>query len=1450
MAKRYVNKNVAKRGISRLRRERAAPAPVLVDHRKGALFGSVSVLVLGVALLATGGVKPAAAACSGLNTGSATCDGAVAGPVTHTPAVTSTITIVGVPATTITSAGTDYGLYVNPTVGGTTQVITVQDGATINTVDGDDIVVRANFATEAFNVNVTMDGNLNSSTVDPAVVGEGIDISTPGGVTNVTVGATGNINVGGDGIAVINTGLNGSGLTVHGINITNNGEILADSNGIFAWQAGNATNVIVNNGTIGLAGDPVGSNPGVGRGNLGIAASAVDWSGDGPGLSVTNNNDIYAVGTAIQATSSGTADILVQTAAGSVTSSTAGWGIFAQATGTGDVQVNHNGALTAGITGIEARSNTGAITVNTSAGSTVTTTNPVVGYGIFAASEAGPVTVNHAGTVTDGGIYASTTGVDLTDTVTVALTGDVTVTPADRAAVEAYGINGLVTVSSGVDSQVVGTAYGVRAGTSGTAGIDIDLLGDVTATQVGGGSAVYAFTTGASTGIDINIGVDSVISGAGYGVVAQSQGTAGGIILNVDGDVTSALDGVRGEITNAANAANIGVTLGAAGAVVSTTDDGIQAETLGNGAVTVSVLGDVTAGNGSGDAGVQAAVVGGLLTVNTGVASDIDATERGIDAHSFGAGNITMDLSGDIDAGYGNPADLDVAGVFADATSTGDIGILTRGSSQITSERDGIFARTNAGSIAIVANGQIGGFDTTSLSFETVGNNGINALVVGGGATGSDVDVVNNGLVAAANIGINAFNNAAGAVDNTPDINVINFGVIYGEETGVLATSTNGGAFVGNAGILLGGDWDSGSAVEFNTATGGGLTNNGIIASADAAQDMLHDIDALIDNNVTNPFAYVGAVIDGVQDGADDLAVLGSAGTVQVQNNFVMIGRVDLNGGVAGSNFVENNFLWVTTGTNDINGDVENNGWIQTAVDADLSEYTEFTRVANNTWVNNGVISTLDGQEGDWTAITGAGAGVTFNAGPDSLVIQDTFLGAPGSISDVLQIGGEDQFGFDGGIATIIGQTRVFVNDTNNGVGAFNPTGILAIALPDGSFAPDAFIIDPNSPGYDPTYGVIDKGFFDYALLSVQDQPGYEDGFYYFGIPGQEAFQLPSLISGAQSIWHDTTGVWLDRQADLRSYLVNPVVVAAPTTIVSKEQGLITKAQPMVAQASVTPGVWGKALGSWATRDNKANYSILGNNFSYNTSYDQDTYGFIAGADFGKTYGDSAWVFGAMGGYINSKLDFDSSSTSAEYTGGTVGVYATYLSGGFFIDGLFKADFLEMDYDVSSLANFGYTGETSDVTNLGFTIDTGYRFGWGSSAWFEPVATVSYVNTQIDDLNDFPDTTVKFEDGDSLRASIGARVGGRVYDAPTYWVEASATGRFWYEFEGENKAIIENPGDDFAAYDDFDGGFGEVAGSLNWFGKENGWNGFVNASVLFNDDYTNGSGKVGVRYQW
>ncbi len=109
-----------------------------------------------------------------------------------------------------------------------------------------------------------------------------------------------------------------------------------------------------------------------------------------------------------------------------------------------------------------------------------------------------------------------------------------------------------------------------------------------------------------------------------------------------------------------------------------------------------------------------------------------------------------------------------------------------------------------------------------------------------------------------------------------------------------------------------------------------------------------------------------------------------------------MIGRVDLRGAATG-NFVENNFLWVTTGTNYINGDVENNGWLQTAVGNDPFEYTEFTGVEFGTWVNNGVISMFDGVEGDWTAITGAGNGVTFNAGPDSTLGIDTYLGAPGS---------------------------------------------------------------------------------------------------------------------------------------------------------------------------------------------------------------------------------------------------------------------------------------------------------------------------------------------------------------------------------------------------------------------------------------------------------------------
>lgn len=364
------------------------------------------------------------------------------------------------------------------------------------------------------------------------------------------------------------------------------------------------------------------------------------------------------------------------------------------------------------------------------------------------------------------------------------------------------------------------------------------------------------------------------------------------------------------------------------------------------------------------------------------------------------------------------------------------------------------------------------------------------------------------------------------------------------------------------------------------------------------------------------------------------------------------------------------------------------------------------------------------------------------------------------------------------------------------------------------------------------------------ALVGVPTNANPDrEQFRLIGAPDHEAFELSSLVTGAQSIWYETSGVWLDRQADLRNQLGS--TEALPEGYVSKDGPV--SAPP--SNGNVTPGVWAKAVGSWTSRDSGSSFSIHNNNYNYDTSYKQNTYGLIAGIDFGKedvyTSGD-AFIFGIMGGYLNSDLDFKVSSTSADYSGGTVGVYGTYLNNGFFANALFKADFLRMDYNASSMG----VSEKSDVNTYGFTLDTGYRFELENKLFLEPVATLSYAKTSMDDLTSIPAAYVAFPNSDSLRGSLGVRFGGEVVTNENYRLEASVTGRIWNEFKAKNHADIYSGGTSFQVTDDFKGAFGEVGGILNIHATANNWSGFVSGSYKFNGDFKSGSVRGGVRFQW
>jgi autotransporter family porin len=109
---------------------------------------------------------------------------------------------------------------------------------------------------------------------------------------------------------------------------------------------------------------------------------------------------------------------------------------------------------------------------------------------------------------------------------------------------------------------------------------------------------------------------------------------------------------------------------------------------------------------------------------------------------------------------------------------------------------------------------------------------------------------------------------------------------------------------------------------------------------------------------------------------------------------------------------------------------------------------------------------------------------------------------------------------------------------------------------------------------------------------------------------------------------------------------------------------------------------------------------------------------------------------------------------------------------------------------------------------------------------------------------------VEFEDSDSFRGRLGARIGG-VFQTANYAISPDLTVSVWQEFSGENQATIGGfaPVADFTAEDDRDETFGEVSVGLSATGQ-NGWSGFLKGDYTFADDYNAAAVNGGVRYNW
>ena len=467
---------------------------------------------------------------------------------------------------------------------------------------------------------------------------------------------------------------------------------------------------------------------------------------------------------------------------------------------------------------------------------------------------------------------------------------------------------------------------------------------------------------------------------------------------------------------------------------------------------------------------------------------------------------------------------------------------------------------------------------------------------------------------------------------------------------------------------------------------------------------------------------------------------------------------------------------------------------------------------------NNGMLTMVNGQYdtglmtmpgtetrvGDWTLIDG-----NFVASPDSSLAVDARLSVKGdSASDLLSITGD-----------VVGTTKVYVNYDTSAIGGYNPDGITVARVWSGNTSEGDFKL-ANGP--------IDRGLYTYDLFLKSEAEGggmspmaeTEGGASWVlaSYADASAYNLSAFTGLAQGVWNTTSDSWIDRAGDLR--------VSAEGTDPSKRSG-----------------IWGRMIGNGANRSTDATITPFQNqSVKIDTGYDQTLWGFQAGIDheFEGTVADGVLVAGVLAGYVTSNVDFDNGE-SVKLSGPQVGVYATWVKGGLYVDGLVKGDFLKADYNV------GGADDSTDSTTIGVRVESGYRFLTSTGMFIEPNASLAYAHTKFDDIN-VSGTAVNFDNGDGLEGKLGARFGGSTLkDGVKYdpYVSLGIAGELL-----SNNSVFLDSGPGLVVEDDAPDVFGEVGAGINIFSSKSGWTGFAKADLRFGDDYFGGTGKIGARWAW
>jgi outer membrane autotransporter protein len=280
---------------------------------------------------------------------------------------------------------------------------------------------------------------------------------------------------------------------------------------------------------------------------------------------------------------------------------------------------------------------------------------------------------------------------------------------------------------------------------------------------------------------------------------------------------------------------------------------------------------------------------------------------------------------------------------------------------------------------------------------------------------------------------------------------------------------------------------------------------------------------------------------------------------------------------------------------------------------------------------------------------------------------------------------------------------------------------------------------------------------------------------------------------------------------------------------------------------TVRPAVWARVIGDYETRDQQGSFTLGTTPFTSDLGYRQRTGAIMGGADVVISHLTSAndgLIAGLLGGAIESRVDLKGAPTQDKFSGGTFGGYGTYLTGPWFADLILKlkADFLDLTINNPLFV------QTAHLTNYEVVSKVGYKIDLPNKLYVKPTGGLEWVRTVFDHTTLLTATTVALNDGDALRARIGARVG-------TEWItnnvriEPSIVGFAYDDVHVSNAALFVS-GAGIVLPTDQGKVRGEVQAAVNFFDLQSGLSGFVRGDTRFGEGLFAAGGRAGVRYQW